>query len=226
MFKYETHVHTSENDICAQVKAQDIVRMYQDAGYDGMVVTDHFFSLFSQWFADELKGADHHKIVDRWLRGYREARNAGERLGFTVLLGAEVRLDGTINDYLVYGLTETFLQEAPLLNQRKDLKELISLLPEDTCVVQAHPFRDEMTVQDPSALFGIEVYNGGTEPFRNELARLFAQHYGKRMLSGSDFHRAEHLARGGIATEKRIICQSDLIDTLRSGAYSLIATEV
>lgn len=48
----------------------------------------------------------------------------------------------------------------------------------------------------------------------------------KQMLSGSDFHRSEHLARGGIVTEKRITCQSDLIDTLRSGAYSLIATEV
>lgn len=226
MFMYETHVHTAENDLCAYVKARDIVRMYQDAGYDGMVVTDHYFSLFFQWFAEELKGADHVKIVDRWLRGYCEARNAGEALGFTVLLGAEVRFDGTINDYLVYGLTEAFLKKAPLLNRLKDLKALLSVLPEDTCVVQAHPFRNKMTVQDPTDLFGIEVHNGGTEPFRNEMAKVFAQHYGKTMLSGSDFHRPEHLARGGIATKERITCQKDLIDTLRSGEYTLLTPDI
>ena len=133
-----------------------------------------------------------------------------------------MRFDGYINDYLVYGLDEQFFYEAPLLNRLKNLKELIEILPKDTCVVQAHPFRDKMVVEDPAPLFGIEVNNGGTDSFRNSMARAFAQHYQKAMLSGSDFHKQEHLARGGIICENEIKAPKDLVSVLKSGNYSLI----
>ena len=222
MRKYEMHVHTAECDPHAHVAAREIVRIYKELGYDGLVITDHYAAMFYDWFADELEGADHKACIERWLRGYREARDEGERLGLTVLLGAEVRFNGQINDYLIYGADEDFYLSAPPLNELSDLSELVSILPENALVVQAHPFRDKMTVCDPTLLFGIEVHNGGTEPFRNEMARMFAEHYGKRMLSGSDLHRIEQAGRGGIMTEKTIKTQGDLISVLRSGDYSLI----
>ena len=89
-------------------------------------------------------------------------------------------------------------------------------------MVQAHPFRDKMTVESPSCLFGIEVHNGGTDAFRNGMARSFAEHYKKAMLSGSDFHKAEHLARGGIVTEREVRTPRDLVAVLRDDGYSLI----
>ena len=223
MGKYEMHVHTAECDICAHVAAKDIVRMYQQKGYSGLVITDHYFAMSFDWFADDLTEGTHCEFVDRWLRGYREAKKEGDKIGMTVLLGAEVRLDGpNINDYLIYGIDEDFLFRAPYLNRLSSLQELISVLPENACVVQAHPFRDNMTVQSPDLLFGIEVNNGGTEPFRNDLARTFAAHYGKPMLSGSDFHHADHLARGGIITDTDIRSIQDLVGVLRSGDYELL----
>ena len=223
MFKYETHLHTAECDLCAHVRAADAVRMYRDAGYSGMVVTDHYFALLQEWFKGDLADDSHKTFIDRWLRGYRAAREEGERLGFTVLLGTEVRFDGpSINDYLVYGLTEEFFYRAPLLNRLTGLDELLSLLPPEALVVQAHPFRDKMTVADPTRLFGIEVHNGGTDEKRNALAALFAAQYGKAPLSGSDFHEAKHLARGGIATETPIKSSADLLSVLKSGAYTLL----
>ena len=217
------HVHTAECDICAHVAAKDIVRMYQQKGYSGLVITDHYFAMSFDWFADDLTEGTHCEFVDRWLRGYREAKKEGDKIGMTVLLGAEVRLDGpNINDYLIYGIDEDFLFRAPYLNRLSSLQELISVLPENACVVQAHPFRDNMTVQSPDLLFGIEVNNGGTEPFRNDLARTFAAHYGKPMLSGSDFHHADHLARGGISTDADIQSIQDLVRVLRSGDYELL----
>ena len=217
------HVHTAECDICAHVAAKDIVRMYQQKGYSGLVITDHYFAMSFDWFADDLTEGTHCEFVDRWLRGYREAKKEGDKIGMTVLLGAEVRLDGpNINDYLIYGIDEDFLFQAPYLNRLSSLQELISVLPENACVVQAHPFRDNMTVQSPDLLFGIEVNNGGTEPFRNDLARTFAAHYGKPTLSGSDFHHADHLARGGIITDTDIRSIQDLVGVLRSGNYELI----
>ncbi len=223
MGKFEMHVHTAECDICAHVAAKDIVRMYHEKGYSGLVITDHYFAMSFDWFRDDLTEGTHCEFIDRWLRGYREAKNEGDKIGMTVLLGAEVRLDGpNINDYLIYGIDEDFLFRAPYLNRLGSLQELIATLPENACVVQAHPFRDNMTVQNPDLLFGIEVNNGGTEPFRNDLAKTFAIHYKKPMLSGSDFHCADHLARGGIRTDADIQSIQDLARVLRSGNYELI----
>lgn len=220
--KIETHLHTAECDIYAHVKAKDIVRLYQNDGYDCIVVTDHYFSLFFEWFQDELAGKTHEQIVQRWLRGYYNAREEGEKLGVTVLPAAEVRFDNTINDYLIYGVDEDFFMHAPFLNTLSGVKELISILPKDACVVQAHPFRNKMTIEDPAPLFGIEVHNGGTDEFRNSMAKLFAEYYGKAMLSGSDFHKENHLARGGIECDTPIKTPVEFRALLRSGKYTLL----
>ncbi|MBQ4054320.1 MAG: hypothetical protein IJD17_01300 [Clostridia bacterium] len=222
MYKYEMHLHTSEGDEYADFSGAECVKMYHDAGYSGIVVTNHYEQRFFEWYADDLSGADHHGIIDRFLRGYYNARNEGERLGFTVLVGAEVRFSDSENDYLVYGADEDFFYNAPLLHRLGGPNELIGLLPEGVCVVQAHPFRKNMTVRDPEPLFGIEAYNGEMEPFRNVMAKSFAAHYKKPMTSGSDFHLAEDFARGGIITPRRITTPAELTAVLRSGDYSLI----
>lgn len=222
MSKFELHVHTAECDKVAKFQGCDIVKMYKDLGYDGLVITDHYFSLFFDWFKEELDLSNHEQIIARWLKGYYSAKNEGEKLGFTVLSGAEVRFDGQINDYLVYGLDPEDFYQLPLLNRLKSVEELLSVLPEKAVVVQAHPFRNGMTVINPSPLFGIEVYNGGTEDFRNKLAKLYAEHYQLKMTSGSDFHKIDGLGKGGILSEKEIRNATDFISVLRKGEYQLL----
>ena len=222
MYKYELHVHTKENDIVAHSTGDEVVRRYHDLGYSGLVVTNHYFNLFYEWFKDELNGKDHKGIIDRWLKGYYSAKEEGDKLGFTVLLGAEVRFDGENNDYLVYGIEPEFLYNAPLLNTLKNLDELKNMLPDSSVIVEAHPFRDGMIVHSPNNLFGIETYNGATESIRNELADSFAEYYGKAKTSGSDYHRPDNIAKGGIATNQKILTNKDLLNTLKSGNYSLI----
>ena len=224
MYKYEIHSHTSECDRDAHLSARELVHLYKDAGYSGMVITDHYIERFyTLWFPEDVKGLTHEQQVHRWLRGFRTAREEGEKIGFTVLPGAEVRFDGFPNDYLLYGLHEDFFYTVPRLNELKNVKELIALMPENICVVHAHPFRDDMVVLTPDeGLFGMEVYNGGTEKFRNGLARQFAEHYNLAMTSGSDIHGTNRLAKGGIMTETEIKTPEDLVCVLRSGNYSLI----
>lgn len=225
MYKYELHAHTSECDKVATLGGADLVKLYRGAGYNGMVITDHYFSLFFDWFKDELCGADHKRIIDRYLKGYYSAKNEGEKLGFSVIPGCEVRFDGSINDYLVYGLEESDFYELPCLNRLSNVDELIKVLPDKAVVVQAHPFRDNMTVCDPKPLFGIELHNGCTDSFRNKMARIYAEHYRKSMTSGSDVHCDKHIARGGIISERRIDTSKDLTEVLRCGDYSLIVKE-
>ena len=226
MYKYELHAHTSECDRDAHLSAKELVHLYKDAGYDGMVVTDHYIERFyTLWFPEEVYGLNHEQQVTRWLKGFRTAREEGEKIGFTVLPGAEVRFDHYPNDYLLYGLHENFFYTVPRLNELKHIDALLRLLPENVCAVQAHPFRDGMAVADPRGLFGMEVYNGGTDAFRNALARQYARHYGLAMTSGSDIHDMSRLAKGGILTPRRIQTPEDLVSVLRSGEYSLIENE-
>ena len=221
-YKYELHTHTAQCDLCASVSGGDIVQMYHDKGYSGVVITDHYFATFFQWFEAELSGATHEQMMDRWLRGYASAKECGDRLGMTVLSGAEVRFNGQINDYLVYGLEPDFFYKAPLLNTLQSVEQLKSVLPPHALVVQAHPFRNDMIVCDPTLLFGIEGYNGGTEPKRNQMAKVYAKLYDKPLTSGSDFHHPHALGLGGIATATPIKTSQDLVEILKSGAYRLI----
>lgn len=221
---YELHAHTSECDLAAHASGAELVRIYHAAGYSGMVITDHYFATFYKWFADELANKSHREIMARRLKGYYEARNEGERLGFTVLPGAEVRFDRSpygINDFLVFGCDEEFFLTAPRLNELTSLDELNALLPEHACVVLAHPFRVNMTVMDPTLLFGIEAHNGLTEPFRNQMAEDYAARFGKALTSGSDCHHPTHACKGGIETDRIIRTPRDLTDVLRSGEYTL-----
>ncbi len=222
MYKYELHAHTSQCDLAARLGGQELVRLYKDAGYDGIVITDHYFGLFFQWFQSELGALPHHRQMERWLKGYQTAKAEGEKLDFTVLPGAEVRFNNCPNDYLLYGLNADFFYNAPRLNELESLQDLRSLLPSQACIVQAHPFRNGMVVQSPEMLTGIEVFNGGTDRFRNSLARQFAEHYCLAKTSGSDIHGIDALAKGGIVTDRRIRTPEDLSAVLRSGDYGLI----
>ena len=40
--KIEMHAHTSEASPCANVSATKIPALYQKAGYDAIVITDHY----------------------------------------------------------------------------------------------------------------------------------------------------------------------------------------
>lgn len=42
-YLYETHMHTSEASACAGSTGAQMARAYKEAGYTGIIVTDHFF---------------------------------------------------------------------------------------------------------------------------------------------------------------------------------------
>lgn len=217
---FETHFHTSETSICGSVSAVDGVRAYKEQGYDGIVVTDHYF----YGFFDEHSGSWNEK-AEAWLSGYRVAKTEGERVGLTVLLGMEWRCRNSSEDYLVYGFSEQDIF---------DLPELPELTPAEFCalahsrgwmVFQAHPFRPHLTRLDPSLLDGIEVYNGNPRhQSRNEIAEAYARENGLLMLSGSDFHEWEDLARGGVFLPDAVQTIADFTAALRQGSPARVET--
>ena len=43
-YRYDLHVHTYEGSACARSLAADIADFYKAKGYDGIVITDHFWT--------------------------------------------------------------------------------------------------------------------------------------------------------------------------------------
>ena len=236
-YKTELHAHTSDVSRCAKMAPEDVAERYIAAGYTTVVVTNHY----AEYIFDG-KGS-WEECINAYLSGVRRMREQAKgRLN--ILSGAEVRNYYSKNDYLLYGADEDFLRKHQNLH-RIDVKDLSKLARENgVLLVQAHPFRNNMTVTDPKFLDGIEVFNGSphTES-RNNVADAWAKSNGLLRTSGSDFHGGcfikvdgkrvwhpcsddiygnHHTISGGILTNQPITSQEQLKSILRDGSYSLI----
>lgn len=221
-FYTELHAHTSDTSRCAGVGAKDLVALYKQAGASTVVMTDHLSpSTFEAYSQSNLSWTEK---VDIFLQGYRNAKAAaGDEL--TVLLGMELRFDrkGDSNDYLVYGLTEEFLYQNPdLLKMR--LSSFANLAHKNGLLIfQAHPFRNGMHIVNPAYLDGVEVYNACVRHnSRNSIAEMWAKLHKLRGSAGSDFHRAEDVARGGILTDRKIENNLELLEVLKNGDFTFL----
>lgn len=218
-YVYETHCHTDESSRCGKVPGVETARMYKEAGYAGIVVTDHFNSYtFDQ--AGLTKWED---MIAHHMAGYRAAK-ALEDDDFTVLYGLELRFEKeNDNDYLVYGIDEAYLRGHPFLCYQDSYDAFYRDAKADGLLVfQAHPFRNRMQIVKPDFLDGIEVFNGNARhDSRCETALHWAMKYRLPMLSGSDFHQPEDLARGGIVTDRPIRTMADFMAVLREKRYSI-----
>ncbi|MBC7765000.1 MAG: PHP domain-containing protein, partial [Hyphomonadaceae bacterium] len=111
MFKMDMHIHTSQSSPCGNIPAEQIVKSYKEQGYDGLVITDHYYD----GFFNRLGDIPWTQKVERFLRGYNVAKTEGDRIGLAVFLGMEIRFEDGYNDYLVYGLEQEFLLNHPEL---------------------------------------------------------------------------------------------------------------
>ena len=217
--KWETHSHTRQGSKCGWLDAAESVRMHLEAGYTGIVITDHYNNEnLERFYGTPLEQAQ------AWLSGWRAARAAGDREGLRVLFGLEARLQDCDNDYLIFGAEPGFVLENPRLNHLT-LPELHALCARYGAVlVQAHPCRAKCHPAPPEDLDGYEVLNANIR-HENDNARTEALADacpGLIRLCGSDFHRPEDIGRGGILTERDIHTSAEMAACLRGGDFTLI----
>ena len=217
--KWELHAHCCETSLCGHVPAEELVKSYSGAGYTGLVLTDHY----NEKTLDALTGTPEEK-VEKWLRGYEIARKTGEECGLTVLFGLKARLPANENDYLIFGATPALLREHPLLHLQT-LPALHALVHScGAILVQAHPFREVCAPAPAEDLDGVEVFNGHPRhDSRNPLAMEFSiAHPHLIRTSGSDYHRTQDLATGGIETDRAIHTPAGLVQCLKDNAFTRI----
>lgn len=213
MFKIETHLHTKESSPCGWISAAEQVRQYKEHGFDTVFITDHFADKCLSSF-----GASWEEKVEQFLNGYRLAKEAGDQLGVTVLLSAEYMLNDSCNHYLVYGITEEFLFAHPHIFEQ-NIADLHALTKANgMLLIQAHPFRGAC-FPTPEHVDGLEVRNKNIRHFKDEdegKALEIASAHHLLITAGSDAHRPEDVAVGGIASPFPVASAEEYIWLLKS----------
>ena len=213
MFKTELHLHTTESSRCCDCPTEITARRYAEAGYTAITVTDHFHPTLP------VVGESWEATVERFMSGYEALRRLLDGKIF-VLFGFELNLAENRNDYLVYGLGKDFLLENPDLTSLKRSEAVARIHAAGGLIYQAHPFRNRMTVMDPTELDGIEVFNAHNgHDSRNELAYAFARRYNLPGIAGTDYHHLFNAPSAGILTNLPILTEAHLVAALREGDY-------
>ena len=202
VYKYETHLHTSQGSACGSTRGADYIEPFFKYGHSGIFVTDHFFGGNT---AAPRQGNWKDRI-DVYCSGYEEAfakaRQFNKENGLTgsdrefkVFFGIEQTFDG--DDYLIYGLDKKWLYDHPEIETIRHPQLFDMVNREGGLMIQAHPFRLRGYIQaihvHPRDVHGVEIYNAGNKPTENELAELYAKQYDFPMTSGSDIHNVAFL---------------------------------
>lgn len=200
----ELHAHSFPVSGCGDFSAEEVVEIYKSAGASSLCLTNHL----GPGNAD--LGAEY------YLEDYRKAREAaGDALN--VILGVEMRFEGSSNDYLVYGVSEEdiprFIELVPhgIENFYKEVKS------ERNVIIQAHPFRKGVTLAPLDSIDGIESFN--IHPGHNSRVGIGARYAKLKDLlvtGGTDFHHEGHQALCLMRSKEEMKNSYDVADAIKS----------
>lgn len=213
MYKYDTHVHTAEASGCATASGAEQARRYKELGYDGIIITDHFFngnSAIHHYY-------DWYDRVRQFCKGYENAKSEGDRIGLKVFFGIEYSYFGT--DLLTYGIDKDWLYQNDNIMDVSVYEYIKRVHDAGGIIVHAHPFREASYINEvklmPKWVDGVEVYNAGNydEKF-NERAKWYAEQYNLPITAGTDNHHLTAERISGICTEQPLESIEDYIDAV------------
>ena len=221
-YLYETHLHTKEASACSQNTGEEFVHAYKEAGYTGIIVTDHFFR-GNSGIPRELPWEE---WVDAFAKGYENAKEAGDKIGLQVFFGWEESYQG--NDFLIYGLDKEWLKQHPEIKDVTIEEQYRMVHEAGGMVVHAHPYREAWYVQEirvfPQWEDGVEVFNAShygkdeREDGRSMYdvrAIEYAEKNNLPQTGGSDIH-STNLLYGGMAFDRKLEDVQDYIKAVKS----------
>jgi len=219
-YRYETHMHTSQSSACGRSTGKEHVRFYKEMGYQGVIITDHFFG----GNAAAPRTGPWKERIEAFCAGYEDALIEGQKIGLDVFFGWEEHFIG--DEYLIYGLDKQWLIGHPEMERWTRRQQLDEVHRYGGCVVQAHPFRDRAYI--PRILLGMrfadaaEVANAGNVPYNDAYAEAYVKRYGIRAVAGSDNHFSDpELWKTkplmGVETDEKLRSIHDYVKLIRHG---------
>ncbi len=217
LYKYETHLHTSETSKCGASSGADYARHFKALGYTGIFVTDHFLT-GNTTVPDGLPWAER---IALFCHGYDVTAQAGRAVGLDVFFGWEHNYGWA--HYLTYGLGKDWLLANPDLLDWDLLHYCNRVHADGGSVIHAHPFREHVDIVQliPGHVDAVEVLNGGRGDAYNRHALDYANSFSLARTAGSDIHSITSKRRCGIASPRRLRDARDYIRTIQSGAATI-----
>lgn len=220
---YETHLHTCIASACGKSRGYEYIPFYKNLGYSGIFVTDHFFNGNTAIPAN----LPWEERVNRFFKGYEEAKAEGDKQGIDVFFAWECRFDG--DEFLVYGLDKEWLLAHPDILGWDHITHYRKVKESGGLVVQAHPFRerDYLSRVDlhPYLCDAWEVANAGNPAWQDRLAYRYAAAHHIHMTAGSDIHLVNKTESGGfygIAFDTPLTSSKDYVNRIKTGqGYTL-----
>ena len=212
-YKIELHAHTSPCSGCSEIPPEKIVEILAAKGYDAVMIANHFYP-----GGTFMKEAD---PVSAYLQDFYAAKEAGEKIGMKVYMGAEYRFSENSNDYLVIGVDEAFLRET-VTHLDMGIDAFYKEYHRDSLLIlQAHPFRNGMTHVDPASLDGFESMN--LHPHHNSRVSVASSYQKEQnfpvVTIGSDLHHWGHEGHSATRTKTLPANETELVSILRSRDY-------
>lgn len=227
-YLYETHLHTSQGSACGIDVGREMAKACKAAGYTGIIVTDH------NWGGNTAidKGMPWKEWVNAFVKGYEDAKRAGDDIGLDVFFGYEAGYQGT--EFLIYGVDKDFMLAHEELRTASVEKQYSLIHGAGGMVIHAHPFREEYYIPKirlfPEYVDGVEGVNATHSNSRSkshndkvfdERAIDYARQYKLPLTAGSDIHRTD-LFGGGMAFGRKLSSIDDFIRAVLAGEDYLL----
>lgn len=224
-YRIEMHTHSKPASPCGSASPEELAEIYSKKNYDAVVLSNHYAGTYSKFTSAKLENPPREEFADSYLEDFRSFEKACEKYGITAILGAEIRFDENLNDYLIYGVDRDILLDVYDYFPKglEAYRREVSL--DRSVFIQAHPFRDGMTLVDASLLDGIETFN--MHPEQNSRVGLAVRYAGQQGVkiktAGSDFHRKGRDFEGVAALRAKVLPKDsfELAEILKSGDYVL-----
>ena len=206
--KIDPHVHSKGISGCSRVSCKEIVDEKKKLGYDGVILANHC----QRWY---YPVEEHAAFVERVIEEYRVGAAYAETQNFKFWLGIEVTLhEPHYADWLLYGVTETFLRQTPCLYTLTQ-KQLFELCEEyGILMIQAHPFRSGQSPCDPQYMHGLEINCTPGDLETAALVEEFAKAHNLMITCGTDYHYVERDYFGGVFVDEACQSATDFAKTL------------
>ena len=222
-YLYETHMHSSESSACGQNTAVEMAKAHKDAGYTGMILTNHNWG-GNTAISRELEWDD---FLDAFFEPYYTAKEWGDANDFQVFPGYEAGYDGT--EFLIYGVEPDWMHEHPEIRDASVEEQFEIIHSGGGIVVHAHPFREAFYISEirlfPDHVDAVEALNAAHCPHFgfpdncvfNEKALKYSKEIKKVITGGSDTHNTM-LFGGGMAFARKLSDVHDFAEAVRNAS--------
>lgn len=191
----DLHCHTYPISRCSAVDYRQMIAHSKAVGLDGIVIANHY----QKGYLKDLN-VTAQEFAKLYVEEFEKTLSYAKEVDFKVFFAVEITAEAfPLAHLVVYGVPYEFLYENPEIYDLS-LKEIYEKVKQyGGILIQAHPFRSDMTVMNTDFLDGVEI---NCHPVfgptcKQELIKI-SKEKGLHITCGSDYHGKIYRPRCGM----------------------------